>query len=141
MSIDLTQAPPAVQSLAVSLEKAGFVARTQRGDGAVNRLVEIELGQLGVRFTADRGQWWIEVGPAPGGAWFDPDVWEACLDDTPVRIEPSTTAEQADFVRRRWRDMAQHVSTATVLDCLARKRSTRARERLGLPPTVENELD
>jgi hypothetical protein len=141
MNIDLTQAPRAIQSLAAFLEQAGFTPRTKRGDGAVNRLLVLELGELGVRFVADRGQWWIEAGAASGSAWFDPDVWEACLDGTPVRIEPSPATDQADFVRRRWREMAQQVSTAIVIECLARKRSTRARERLGLPPTVENEMD
>lgn len=141
MSIDLAQAPSAIQSLVAFLEQAGFVPTTQRGDGAVNRLVELELGQLGVRLTADRGQWWIELGAASGGTWYDPDVWEACFENTPIRVEPSPTTRQAEFVRDRWREVAQHMATPSVQECLARKRSTRARERLGLPPTVENELE
>lgn len=141
MTIDLAQAPLAIQSLVAFLKHCGFVATTQRGEGGVNRLVELKRDQLGVRVTADRGQWWIELGAASGGTWYDPDVWEACLGDTRIRIDPSATADQAEFVRDRWREVAQHVATPSVQECLARKRSTRARERLGLPPTVENELE
>lgn len=141
MSIDLTQAPSAIQSLFAFLEQVGFVPTAQRGDGAVNRLIEMKRGQLGVRLAADRGQWWIELGPVSGGTWCDPDVWKACLEDAPIPFEPSPTPEQAEFVRERWREVAQHVTTTRVQECLARKRSTRARERLGLAPTVENELE
>jgi len=76
LNTDLSQAPDAVQALVATLESKGFTLAAQRGDGAVNRLVEIRRGPIGVRVTADRGQWWVELGAAPLIDWFDPDVWD-----------------------------------------------------------------
>ena len=141
MSVDPAQAPTVMKSLVAFLEEIGFVATVERGDGAVDRVVELQLDRLGIWLSADRGHWWIELGASSGRDWYDPDVWEACLDDTPIRMEPSAMNDQADFVRERWREVAEQVTTSSVRACLDRKRSTRARERLGLPPRVENELE
>lgn len=43
-------------------------------------------GQLGIRVTADRGQWWIEAHPGPAhidafgwDGWFNLEAWSTCL--------------------------------------------------------------
>ena len=141
MTADLAEAPDLIRALVSGLEAEGFALAGQRGNGLVNRLVELRRGPMGVRVTADRGQWWVELGGQPLGDWFDPDVWEACLDNVPVPMEPSELEVQVHFVRHRWHEVANRLDSADVARCLDRKRSTRARTRLGLPPRIENEED
>jgi len=139
MHLDLSEVPEPVSGLVPTLEAEGFELVAQRGDGTVNRLIELRRGSFGVRITADRGQWWIELGGPDLADWFDPDIWEACLDDVPVEMEPSGLQQRVDVVRARWREAADRLdSSPEIKECLDRKRSTRARTRLGLPPRYEN---
>ena len=65
---DLTVAPPAVRALASCLAASGFAVVADTGGGPVNRVVELDGPGCGVRITADRGQWWVELGRPPGSA-------------------------------------------------------------------------
>jgi hypothetical protein len=128
---DLTVAPPAVRALASCLAASGFAVVADTGGGPVNRVVELDGPGCGVRITADRGQWWVELGRPPEVGWYDADVWEACLDDRPIGGDPSPLDEQVAFVRRRRADIAD---AAPAIDgCLSRTHARRARARLGLP--------
>ncbi len=131
---DLGSAPGSVHALVADLTTAGFVLVSDDGEGAVNRILQLAGPWCGVRITADRGQWWVDLGRPPQVGWYDPDLWRACLDDAPVSAEPLSFDEEADFVRRRWTEVA--VAPPEVDACLSRTQSQRARERLGLPPVL-----
>lgn len=135
MAVELSGAPDAVRSLIEDLERQGFGAISDEGSGVVNRVVELERDGCGVRISADRGEWWVELGGSRLGDWFDPDVWESCLDRVPVQTEPADLDERAAFVLRRFRDVEEAIAADPAIHtCLDRVRSTRARTRLGLPP-------
>ena len=127
---DLTSVPSEVRDLASALTAAGFGLSVEHGSG----VLEFAGPGCRVRVSADRGQWWIELARPPRIDWFDPDVWVACLDDRPIDREPSSLAEQCAFVLERWGEVA--AASPSLADCLARQRSTRAHERLGLPPDL-----
>lgn len=138
MTADLSQAPRPIRALAERLSEDGFTLTSQEGGGVVNRLLEFQRESCSVRISADRGEWWIEVGGPTIGDWFDPDVWEACLDGVPVQIEPTELEERVEFVCQRWRDIARALGPpCDIAECLDRARSTRARTRLGLPPRLD----
>ncbi len=133
---DLAAAPDEVRTLVDDLTGAGFAPVAEAGSGVVDRVVELERSGCSIRIVADRAQWWIEVGSVGGQDWFDPDVWEACLDLVPVNREVTPLADRARFVSERWREMCRELeANPDILECLRRARRTRARERLGLPPT------
>src|SRR3954466_15214807 len=131
---DMASLPSEVRELASALSAAGFELAVDDGSGAVNRVLEFAGPGCRVRLTADRGQWWIHLARPPRIDWYDPDVWTACLDDRPVDREPSSLAEQSTFVLERWGEVA--AAGPGMADYLARQRSIRAHERLGLPPDV-----
>ena len=126
--------PPAVRALVSDLIASGFAVGTDTGTSSVNRLLELTGPGCGVRITADRGEWWVELGRPPEIGWYDAGVWSACLDDRPVVGEAAPLDEQVEIVLRRWSEVA--VAAAGIDDCLARTRQRRARERLGLPPVL-----
>jgi len=141
MALDLSQAPEGVRAMIADLDGEGFTLVAEQGAGAVNRLLELRRESCVVRITADRGEWWIELGGPALEDWFDPDIWQACLDDVPVQMEPTDLDEQVAFVRQRWPDVAKALnSPKDHAECLDRARSTRARTRLGLPPRAGNEV-
>jgi hypothetical protein len=131
---DLTTAPSEVRALVPALSVAGFTVVSEWGGGAVNRVLELAGPRCRVRVTADRGQWWLDIGRPPEVDWYDTDVWTACLDGHSTRSEPSSLEEQVDFAVRRWVDVA--AAGRDVTDRLAGERAIRARERLGLPPRI-----
>src|SRR4051794_21230381 len=131
---DMASLPSEVRELASALTVTGFELAAEHGSGRVNRVLEFAGPGCRVRVSADRGQWWIELARPPRIDWFDPDVWVACLDDRPIDREPSSLAEQCAFVLQRWGEVA--AAPPGLANCLARERSTRAHERLGLPPDV-----
>lgn len=135
MALELSGAPDLIRSLVETLERQGFRLLREEGGGGVNRVLELGRAGCAVRVSADRGEWWVELGGAAIGDWFDPDVWEACLDRVPVMMEPADLDERVDFVLHRMRDVEQAIADDPAIGrCLDRARSTRARTRLGLPP-------
>lgn len=138
MAPELSGVPDAVRSLVEVLEREGFKTVREEGGGTVNRVVELGRAGCAVRISADRGEWWVEVGGPGLGDWFDPDVWESCLDGVPVMTEPADLDERVDFVLRRLVDVERAIAAdPAIRTCLDRARSTRARTRLGLPPREE----
>lgn len=136
---DLSFAPEPIRTLVAGLEREGFTLVSEEGSGPVNRLLELRREACSLRITADRGEWWIELGGPTLGDWFDPDVWEACLDGLPVQMEPAELEDRVEFVSRRWPEIARVLIVPTdVGECLDRTRSIRARTRLSLPPRLEN---
>lgn len=135
---ELPDAPGAIRTLVTELTANAFRLVSQEGSGPVNIVLVLQRGRCGVRISADRGEWWIEMGGAAIGDWFDPDIWDACLRDVPVATEPMELEERTKFVRHRWRDVAKAIDTPSdIVSCLDRQRSTRARTRLGLPPRLD----
>lgn len=138
MIFDSPGLPGPISVLVEVLERKGFETLREEGDGLVNRVVELGRAGCAVRISADRGDWWIEIGGPGLDDWFDPDVWESCLDGLPVTTEPAELAERVKFVLRRLDELERAIAADPGLwDCLRRVRSTRARTRLGLPPTEE----
>lgn len=136
---DLSQAPESIRALVANLDGEGFTVVAEQGTGGVNRLLVLRRASCDIRITVDRGEWWIELG-CSALDWFDPDVWQACLDDVPVHMEPTELDERVAFVLQRWPDVAAALdSPQDFAGCLDRARSTRARTRLGLPPRSVNE--
>jgi hypothetical protein len=128
----ISDAPGDIPILAEFLLGEGFKIDSNRGEGSANCVLEFQRHTCGVRVGADRGRWWVELGPGSPTNWFDPDLWEACLDGGSVRSEPSGLEKQISFVMRRWREVAKAMESARTLDCLHDARSRRARQRLGL---------
>lgn len=139
MSLDLSGAPAEVRALANGLSRAGFKVVDELGSGTVDRRIELRHGNLSIRITADRGEWWIDLGSASFDDWFDPDVWKSCLDSEPIAMEPSEFEDGSAFVLGRWREVVQAIDEGgTINGCLDNARSTRARARLGLPLADED---
>lgn len=136
----MSAVPGLPTEIVASLERllqAGFQLTVQRGDGNVNRTIEMQTDMFGLRLVADRGQWWIEGGPLGQGDWFDADVWRSCLEERPASFDPSPFAEQVEYFCTQHEAMAEAARDADLAQRLVRSRARRARERLGLPPTVE----
>lgn len=135
MALELSEVPDCLRSLVAALERDGFQVVREEGGGVVNRMVELERAGCSVRISADRGEWWVDLGGPRLGDWFDPDVWESCLDGVPVMTEPADLEERVEFVLRRLGDIERAIAAnPAIRTCLDQARSTRARTRLGLPP-------
>lgn len=130
--------PDLIAGVVRDLRAVGFQVVAERGTGDFNWVTELRQGLCGVLISADRSQWSIELGGSTLEDWFDAAVWEACLDDKPVDMEPTELARQASFALRRWRDVDRALGSAgSIRECLVRTRSLRARTRLGLAPTED----
>lgn len=132
-----SSAPRAVTELLEELRSEGFEVVAVRGSGDFGWITEVRHVSCEVRIRADRGQWWIELGGGQLGAWFDSAVWEACLDDIPVEMEPVELERQAEFALRRWREVDAALTRGDIRECLSRTQSFRARTRLGVPMSEE----
>jgi hypothetical protein len=133
ISVDLSSAPAAIIGLVEWLRNAGLAPVTLRADGRANQLIEISGPQgLGVHLTADRGQWFVDIGRMEWQEWFDADVWSACLSGNDVPLEPSPLAIQVQWIEDQWSSLVA-LGTRGPLECLIAKRRERAQGRLGLP--------
>jgi hypothetical protein len=124
-----------VESVIEQLRAAGFVPVLERGSGQVNRLIELQRPDFAVRLTGDRGQWWVEGGLPGGSEWYDASIWEACLTDSPPGGS-DTLEEQAAYFVLHHAELAAAATRTDFWNELARCRERRARERLGLPPSL-----
>lgn len=136
---DATGLPDEVSDLLDSLRNNGFRPWTERGQGAVNRMIELRSHNFGVRVIADRGEWWVEAGALSQADWFDADVWRACMEGPPASFDPSPFHDQARYFLEHIADLPEAALKPDTAECLSRTRARRARERLGLPPSVEGE--
>jgi hypothetical protein len=131
--VDLTSAPAAIVDLVEWLGNVGLTPATLRIDGRTNQLIEISGPQsLVVHLTADRGQWFVEIGRMEWQEWFDADVWSACLSGNDVPLEPSPLAIQVQWIEDQWPSLVA-LGNREPLECLIIKRRERAQRRLSLP--------
>lgn len=128
--------PGALADLLARLEEHGFSKRSDEASGGFgDRAIDLTGPEsLAVRLVADRGQWFLELAPPGADERFDADVWRSCLDDAEIADEPSPLDAQARFVAGNLdRILAAAQARGDELTaCLRRKRSIRARRRLGL---------
>lgn len=136
---EIAGAPPEVAMLLERLTADGFTQSAEIGTGVINHELEIRNEQLNVRVVVDRGQWFVEAGRF-GGDYFDADVWAACITGKSIAFEPSSLRDQAVYITENWRALCRFLVADGAADCLLRARSRRARKRLGLPPSVDDEL-
>jgi hypothetical protein len=80
-------------------------------DGAGNRTIHLLRGTCQATLARDRGQWYVELGPADA-AGFDINLWEAYLRDQPPEIEPTSFEDDA----RTLHNLLHEVERSLVLD-------------------------
>ena len=106
MDMDLSDLPEEVRVLLFDLQREGFAMVSRRGS-TVDGLIEIQNGHCAVRVSVDRGQWSLELGGHAVGGWYDPNLWQACLDDVPVSREVPDLDFQIAFIRLRWHEVSE----------------------------------
>jgi hypothetical protein len=127
------QLPEPLAYLKARLEERGFKLVSEHTSASFgDRSIVLAETPLAVRFIAERGQWFVELSCESWDDWFDPDVWEACLNDGPVRDEPAALDAQAEFITENLDHLARVVtqSESGLRTCLNEKRAARARQRL-----------
>lgn len=94
------QLEPGSADLVDWLLKGGFVVSASRFDEELfgNVLVHLERGNLRVRVTRDRSQWFLDVA-GPSGRWYDMELWRASLDGVLPSIELARFEDNASYLK------------------------------------------
>jgi hypothetical protein len=131
--------PPEVERLLDELQRHGYAIADERHDpdhfGDALRLLERDRTR--VLLLRDRGQWFVDVGSAHGGGWFQPVIWKAFLEGSMPPLEAQSFEEQVRFVLEE-REAIEVAAAALDEDGLARLRALRAQRaeaRRALPPS------
>lgn len=95
------------------LEEQGYARGAEVVDErpAGNRMSRFVRGACQVTVTRDRGQWFVEAGPADSDG-FDMNLWEAYLRDMQPPIEPAAFADE----ERLLRNVLHEIERTLVLD-------------------------
>lgn len=126
-----TGVPVEIDRLWSRLVAAGFARHTDDGDAPFgNRCDTFSRDGFQVRTVLDRSEWWIEVAGSATD-FYDPDIWQACLDGAAAPLEPSTLSERAGIVVSRLDELATAGATEQVRECLRRRGLERTERRLG----------
>jgi hypothetical protein len=131
--------PQAAQAVLDELIRRGYSITDGRYDenSFGDALVVLERNGTLVRLVRDRGQWFVEVGPAPGDVWFSPVVWHAFLESSMPPLETTSFDAQAQLLLADLAriEMANRNLGEQELAALRGWRSRRAEERRSMPPT------
>ena len=89
----------------------GITADDRGPSDAGNRSIRLARGTCQATLSRDRGQWYVEVGPADG-AGFDINLWEAYLRGEQPQVEPTLFEDDA----RALRNLLHEIERTLMLD-------------------------
>ena len=128
--------PPALTSLGDYLEGRGYrrsATEIAESFGEVSFTYDGPL--LRIQMSLDRGgKWFMEIGRREWDAWYDADIWRACVEGGDAPVEPRDLATQTEYVAQHLDELAEAATKQPDLfDCLRRVGTERAMKRISRP--------